>query len=731
MKKRVIHTIIVHTLTSAFMIIACNASVFGAMPFGFSAHLAVLLCKGLPLASVYFLCASMLVSPTLYAFCVSASLAVVGVVTNVIIAFAPIERKKLWRCLANPTLQSATYGILIYLFGTPRINVIISVLVGVAVGFLLSFAYPSLSDIRQRIGTLSNAGLGVFLVIFFMGVTPIKIAEFPLVTLVFIIFILCSTFCHANALTVGALATVGITLATGEPLTAIVGLCASLIARAFSGGYRLVTATAVALAYFSARCLFSSLVGVEMEMIAVGVGVILFLIIPNKVRKGLGDYFKPMERPLAVVTASGMGRKLPERLLRASEALGEMSELLAFDEKKESGLSKAVLTALSQVCDKCTRQNDCVIAEALPMLSHDFATGGSMLKNKVINEPCINGGRFMLVANRVREESAETIKRAEEERRSASSYAERLSSLRKLIGDIAIGVREDYRYDPDLSEKIRQNLPEWGIPCVGALTTHELCGVVLAPADTDIKRLTKAVSKTIGRIKIDRAEEVTATYAAFAFSSAPALDVVYGIATLPKAGNTQNGDSYSATLCDSRAFLSLCDGVGTGKNASKLSQATLSIIESHYKAGFDVKDCITSVNAFLSARPGEEFSAIDIINLDLNTGETDVIKAGSPPTYIIHGDSLTKIDGTALPIGALDVPSYAFTQKKLTVGDLVILTTDGVSDALPDLPEVIVAETRLNVQAMADRLLAQARARSDRDDMSVLVARIIPSEKIA
>ena len=56
---------------------------------------------------------------------------------------------------------------------------------------------------------------------------------------------------------------------------------------------------------------------------------------------------------------------------------------------------------------------------------------------------------------------------------------------------------------------------------------------------------------------------------------------------------------------------------------------------------------------------------------------------------------------------------------------MVVLITDGISDALPNLPEVIASQSQVNVRRMADGVLAAAARSGVRDDMSVLVARII------
>ena len=78
-----------------------------------------------------------------------------------------------------------------------------------------------------------------------------------------------------------------------------------------------------------------------------------------------------------------------------------------------------------------------------------------------------------------------------------------------------------------------------------------------------------------------------------------------------------------------------------------------------------------------------------------------------------------------MPVGALDKASYSLARRRLYPGDYIVLVTDGVSDVLPALPETIAAHASPNVKRMADGILAAACEIGRRDDMSVLVTRIV------
>lgn len=732
MNKRILKTIIVHALTLAFLIAACNATVLTLRPFGFALHLAVLLAGGSPLASLYFVGAASLTGASLPAFAVSAALGAAGALTNFLVRFVPtLGRRKLWRYIINLAAQSTIYGVLLWVFGDARLIVLLSLIVGLPAGVIVSFAVPLLASGNfVRPTAFECAGLGAFCVVFFAGLEPVRIVYYPVARTLFALFLLLTCKCRGSggALICGLLASIGGACAAADPGLLAVGTLATLLAALFASGARPLPALALPLGWTMCAFFFS----VETETLiwdltALAVGGVAFVALPRGAMRGVRAYFRPAEKLTEIAAAAGMGRKLPEGLVRTGEALGDMCAMLGEDREAENPrLAENLSAALLGVCEDCERlQTGCPIADGMTALAADLLAGGGELKSRILTLPCSCGGRLLKKANETRAGLSRIMTESERELRSAQSYALRLDSLRRLIGKLAKTVSEDYRYDADLSDKLRRDLTECGLPCGGALVTLTRTGVALVPRGTETAASEKAIGRAVGRVRVDRTDEVAPGWDAVSFSPAPELDVVYAVAQRPRQGNVACGDSYSATVAGTRAMLSLCDGSGTGKGAARLSQTTLSLIESHYRAGFDAADGVMSVNAFLSSRTGEEFSALDVVSVDLATGEADVIKAGSPSTYVLHGDSLTKIDGSALPVGALETASYALAKKRLFVGDVLVLVTDGVSDALPNLPEIIAAQSPRSVRKMADGVLAAAARQGVRDDMSVLAARIV------
>lgn len=87
------------------------------------------------------------------------------------------------------------------------------------------------------------------------------------------------------------------------------------------------------------------------------------------------------------------------------------------------------------------------------------------------------------------------------------------------------------------------------------------------------------------------------------------------------------------------------------------------------------------------------------------------------------------VEGGALPIGALDNISPATYKTTISTKDIIIMATDGVTDAFVSQENMIEYVSKLasnNPQTLAENILNEALRLNDmeaKDDMTVLVAR--------
>ncbi len=167
------------------------------------------------------------------------------------------------------------------------------------------------------------------------------------------------------------------------------------------------------------------------------------------------------------------------------------------------------------------------------------------------------------------------------------------------------------------------------------------------------------------------------------FSQGEPLAAITGQASLAKRGESVNGDNGNwFRRHDGVLFLMLCDGMGSGAQADRESATTINLLEGFLRAGVATKWALQTLNTALALRCEEEggFSTLDLMEVNLFTGETTLYKYGGGPTYIRQGGKVRKICGASLPLGVADGENVNpdMTRLQLSAGDAVALVSDGL-----------------------------------------------------
>ncbi|MBU3129189.1 stage II sporulation protein E [Clostridium tagluense] len=217
----------------------------------------------------------------------------------------------------------------------------------------------------------------------------------------------------------------------------------------------------------------------------------------------------------------------------------------------------------------------------------------------------------------------------------------------------------------------------------------------------------------------------------------PKFHVVTNVARQCKDGEKFNGDSYSfGKLMDGSYMSIISDGMGSGPEAGRESEAAVELIEKFTSAGFSKITAINTVNSIMTLRFSQEekFSTIDLSSIDLYTGEIDFMKVGAVATFLKSGDRLEIIKSKSLPIGVLDKADIDIQQMRLKNGDIIVMLSDGVLDYNDEnvgrvdwIVDYLGKNNCNNPKELADGLLSEAKKLSGnrvKDDMTVLVSKI-------
>ncbi len=322
---------------------------------------------------------------------------------------------------------------------------------------------------------------------------------------------------------------------------------------------------------------------------------------------------------------------------------------------------------------------------------------------------------------------------------SKALIAEEFSGVSKLLQKLADQTKELVTFDEEFEKKLIEELNFVNIELAEAYVYEKdsktmACTLTIKNNDLQNINLYNCLSKIFGRkMALASAEPAGVPgYQIANFCEAPRLECIFGSSGANKFGNSKSGDSYSyIRLPGNKILLAVCDGMGSGDEAQKISDTTISLIENFYKADFDDETIISSVNKLLSMQMTDNFSALDICVLNLSNAFADFIKVGAPAGFIKHKDSTEILRGCgALPIGILQEISPSINKKMLDANDIIVLCSDGVLDAFVDevkLQNYINNLTITNPQEIADMIIQEAislNSNEPSDDMTVLVSRL-------
>ena len=211
----------------------------------------------------------------------------------------------------------------------------------------------------------------------------------------------------------------------------------------------------------------------------------------------------------------------------------------------------------------------------------------------------------------------------------------------------------------------------------------------------------------------------------------PVFDAAFGVASAKKAGETASGDTHSVIKIDERRFLvALSDGMGSGEYARRISESTISLLESFYRAKMPADTVLSTINKLLTFSKEETFACVDIAVVDLDSGKADIVKIGSPVGFILSGNTVKVLESGSLPLGILDSLRPDTASYELLENDTLLFLSDGITGAFgstTDLYDVLKSIPVNNPQQLADLLLdraIQAYGGVAKDDMTAVAVRL-------
>ena len=318
--------------------------------------------------------------------------------------------------------------------------------------------------------------------------------------------------------------------------------------------------------------------------------------------------------------------------------------------------------------------------------------------------------------------------------------ADNLQEIARIIRTLAQEEQPLYPFKERELKKIIRACKEQGILVRSIYRTQdEVCGMKLAVSMKVDERCVMTVEEAAEFFSVlfDRrllAERdslffLPGEYETIVFEEEAPFCILTGMAKATRENETVSGDTCSfIEQGNGNLIMALSDGMGSGEKAMADSELVIDLLERFSEAGFSKETAAEMINGVLVARTEEEnMSTLDVCDINLYTGNCELLKIGSASTYIKHGEMIERVEADSLPLGIFHKIDVSGQKRQLADGDYIIMVSDGIVDGVDneEIFEQVLAQIKLqSPQEMANYILQFVLHKTMgrvQDDMTVLV----------
>lgn len=641
------------------------------------------------------------------------------------------------------------------------INDIIPILVTLFLGIIFMFACIKIfrTLLVKKIGLKLTIDEKICLATFFAvvgtGLAGIDFFGFSLAN-VFVVFgiLLCTyIFEKSVAIIFSVSVGLGVALQTGNVLMLAVFVCMALASITFKSTGKYFSIFALLLADVVVGLYLNGYINYSYKiLISTIVGEILFLCVPNGYIDAIKTVFYQKTAESALKDMVNRSREnLCKKMYSLSEVFAEMDRSFKSTVKGTLPASEAKQmlkdNIYQKVCANCPQRHHChrvIQAQTEEIFDSIVSAGISRGKVTMLDIPplfsttCNQTGTILSYTNSLLANYKQYTYFSSSVDLSRALVADEFGGVSKLLQKLADSTNGLVEFNQDLEQKITDDLSYINILATEVFaykSNGEIsCTITMRTNDIENPQLLPVLNKNFGtKMQIFAVQpSIQPNMVVANFCVSPKYDCIFGSSGTSKFGFSVSGDSYTfIKLNHNKILLSVCDGMGSGEDAQKTSDTTISLIENFYRADFDDETVLSSVNRLLAMQMADNYTAVDVATIDLSNATCDIIKVGSPVCFIKSTDKTEKITGSgALPVGILETIQPSINKKMLNPNDIVILMSDGIVDAFDNdekLQTYINNITSQNPQEICDQILQKAILLDDgqaKDDMTVVATRI-------
>jgi len=203
------------------------------------------------------------------------------------------------------------------------------------------------------------------------------------------------------------------------------------------------------------------------------------------------------------------------------------------------------------------------------------------------------------------------------------------------------------------------------------------------------------------------------------------------------------GDYYDfLALANGRLGLAIGDVSGKGIPAALLMASLQASVRGQSQSGSEkVAELVANVNRLVcDASPENRYATFFYGLFDPATRKLAYSNGGHNPPILLRGDGVLRLEKGGPPVGLFRFAQYAQDEVELAPGDLLVLFTDGISEAENPAQdewgeEALIAAVRASDSAPPVEIITRVMHAADgfaagapqHDDMTLVIARVLGS----
>ena len=395
-----------------------------------------------------------------------------------------------------------------------------------------------------------------------------------------------------------------------------------------------------------------------------------YLVLPKKFVVAVGAFLQPMR---AGSGESGLRRYVAGRvggMAHAYQQLHDTASQAAAAMENDADAAKIFDRAADRVCCRCKLQQECWTRRALDTLNimndatRRIQTRGRLLPEDFppyFRDRCVYLHEYTEVVNGELRLRAYRQRMQETLQENRTVLWQQYADFAQVLTNVSRELDSGYGADPLAEQRLIRYLRTVGVEADAAVF-RESTGRLRVTIDSRYLRPLLELPDYLDK-----------------------LSAALGV-RLCMPEDSVRGDSLLLLEAEP---LAVSDGMGCGESAADGSIGTVGMLEEFLRSGVSPTLAMKLLNSAMLLRDGENwgYATVDLMCMNLFTGEADFYKYGAAPTYVKSGGALKKLRCTSFAPGLEQESGKAPDElhMHLKPGSVAVIASDGVVSDGQDL----------------------------------------------